>query len=190
MFTCRIILHGDLAELHGGRHTVTRRIAAATTAGDAVAAIGIPHGEVGATRLDGAAADLDSLLRGDALLEVWPAEPLALEDARFLCDTHLGKLARLLRFCGFDTLWDRTLTEPAHGGLARRLLAVRAMRPSVLGRDARRPDLGAGPRGAQAGLTRCCVPQRGHFRRDATRPGGTLSTAPQEHSTRRQPSLV
>ncbi|MEZ5358820.1 MAG: Mut7-C RNAse domain-containing protein [Candidatus Zixiibacteriota bacterium] len=28
---------------------------------------------------------------------------------RFICDDHLGKLARYLRVCGFDTVFDRTM---------------------------------------------------------------------------------
>ena len=52
--------------------------------------------------------------------------PYDLDDPRFVCDLHLGKLARLLRFCGLDTVWDRTLREP---GLA--LLAARQRRTVI-----------------------------------------------------------
>ncbi len=31
----------------------------------------------------------------------------------FICDSHLGRLARLLRLLGFDTLWRLDWTEPA-----------------------------------------------------------------------------
>ena len=31
----------------------------------------------------------------------------------FVCDSHLGRLARLLRLIGFDTLWRLDWTEPA-----------------------------------------------------------------------------
>ncbi len=31
----------------------------------------------------------------------------------FVCDSHLGRLARLLRLMGFDTLWRLDWTEPA-----------------------------------------------------------------------------
>jgi uncharacterized protein with PIN domain len=32
---------------------------------------------------------------------------------RFVCDSHLGRLARLLRLMGWDTLWRVDWTEPA-----------------------------------------------------------------------------
>jgi len=31
----------------------------------------------------------------------------------FVCDSHLGRLARLLRLMGYDTLWQLDWTEPA-----------------------------------------------------------------------------
>lgn len=61
----------------------------------------------------------------------------------FICDAHLGRLARLLRLMGFDTLWRRDWTEPAivrqvvnEGRLAlsrsRSLLCRRELRRSLL----------------------------------------------------------
>jgi len=120
MVTCRFILHGDLPDLVGGRPEVPRRLPAPTSLGDALAALGIPHGEIGRVRRDGATADLGDLLADGACVEAWPAEPRELPDPRFLCDLHLGKLARLLRFCGFDTRWEPDLREPALAGLAGR----------------------------------------------------------------------
>jgi uncharacterized protein with PIN domain len=68
----------------------------------------------------------------------------------FVCDAHLGALARLLRLMGFDTLWRRDWTEPAivrlvvnEGRLAlsrsRSLLCRRELRRSLLVVDDR-PD--------------------------------------------------
>lgn len=65
------------------------------------------------------------------------------EGPRFVCDSHLGRLARLLRLMGWDTLWRLDWTEPAivrqvvnHGRVAlsrsRSLLTRRELRGSVL----------------------------------------------------------
>ena len=113
MVVCRIILHGNLADLAGGRRSVQRLLPGPTTVKDAVEALGVPHVEIGAVALSAATADLATLVADGAELEVWPAQPCDLADPRFVCDLHLGKLARLLRFCGFDTLWDRSWREPA-----------------------------------------------------------------------------
>lgn len=41
----------------------------------------------------------------------FPQKPASLP--AFVCDSHLGRLARLLRLLGFDTLWRLDWTEPA-----------------------------------------------------------------------------
>ncbi|HOX26132.1 MAG TPA: Mut7-C RNAse domain-containing protein [Candidatus Krumholzibacteria bacterium] len=128
MVTCRIILGGDLPDLAGRRRDIHRRLPAPTSIRDALEALGIPHGEIGRILLDGAAASLADLVGDGSRVEAWPAVPADLADPRFLCDLHLGKLVRLLRFCGFDTLWEPGLREAA---LAR--LAVRDRR-TVLSR--------------------------------------------------------
>ena len=128
MIACRIILHGNLTELAGGRRDVVRRLPGPTSIKDAVEALGIPHGEIGIAHRDGEPADLAVVVSDGACIAVWPAQPRDLPDPRFVCDLHLGKLARLLRFCGFDTLWNRSWREPA---LAR--IAVRDQR-TVLSR--------------------------------------------------------
>jgi uncharacterized protein with PIN domain len=120
MVLCRIILHGDLAELTGGRSDVLRRLPHPTSARDAVEALGVPHVELGAVEVDDVPADLAARVSDGARLAVWPAAPHPLADPRFVCDLHLGKLARLLRFCGFDTLWNRRWREPALARLAQR----------------------------------------------------------------------
>lgn len=128
MLTCRIILHGDLPDLVRGRREIERRLPAPASLEDAIEALGIPHTEFGRLTRAGAPAVPGDPVRDGATIEAWPTPPHDLDDARFVCDLHLGKLARLLRFCGFDTVWDRTLREP---GLA--LLAAREGR-AVLSR--------------------------------------------------------
>lgn len=123
MVTCRISLHGDLPELTGGRRHSLRRLPGPTSAKDALEALGVPHGEVGRIEVDGALATFATLIGDGAGVDAWPTEPFPLAQPRFLCDLHLGKLTRLLRFCGFDTAWNPTWREPT---LAR--LAVRNQR--------------------------------------------------------------
>jgi uncharacterized protein len=118
MVTCRITLHGDLPDLAGGRREHERSLPAPTSARDALAALGIPHCEIGAVLLDDRPATLALPIADGARLAAWPARPHALDEPRFLCDLHLGKLARLLRVCGVDTAWDASLREPALARLA------------------------------------------------------------------------
>jgi len=92
---------------------VVRRIRESTSVKDLIEALGVPHCEAGsvfslATRED---IPLDSLTADGDVLEVRGARPRRLADPRFLCDGHLGKLARLLRVMGFDTAWDDSWSE-------------------------------------------------------------------------------
>ena len=41
-----------------------------------------------------------------------------MENHRFICDDHLGKLARYLRVGGFDTVYDRDMTDSGLLGIA------------------------------------------------------------------------
>jgi uncharacterized protein len=114
----RIVLHGNLPDLAGSKAFHERRLPGPTSVRDALEALGLPHGEIGAIQLDGRPASLGALVTGGELLEAWPRAAHRLTDPRFICDQHLGKLARLLRFCGFDTLWERSASEPALARLA------------------------------------------------------------------------
>lgn len=113
MISLTIILHEDLPALVGGRREIRRRLPGAASRKDAIEALDIPHTEIGRVTADGRSAVVDGLAVDGERLEVWPTDPYELEDPRFLCDLHLGKLARLLRFCGFDTDWSRDGREAA-----------------------------------------------------------------------------
>lgn len=124
MLTIEINLVGDLARLPprrwetlppitGAAARFVRRLAAPTTVKDLLEALGVPHGEIGEVAARGRRLEPDHLLTSDLVLTVTPTLPAPLADPRFICDQHLGSLARLLRMLGFDTAWDRTWREPA-----------------------------------------------------------------------------
>ena len=86
---------------------------------DRIERLGVPHTEVAALFIDGQPAALHYLLRGGERVAVYPPTyhiplpsllPPPAGEARFVVDVNLGRLARLLRLMGFDTLyrndWD------------------------------------------------------------------------------------
>jgi len=84
---------------------------------DAIEAIGVPHVEVDVIMINGASVRFSHLLRNGDRVEVWPGfNDLSGSDVihllkkhrgemRYILDVHLGRLARLLRLIGFDTLY-------------------------------------------------------------------------------------
>jgi uncharacterized protein len=75
---------------------------------DLVQSLGIPHTEVGFVRIDTQYSDLSYILQDSAGVEIFPvSSPVSLPGVpRFICDTHLWKLARRLRLLGFNTLFN------------------------------------------------------------------------------------
>ncbi|MGE5343316.1 MAG: Mut7-C RNAse domain-containing protein [Candidatus Omnitrophota bacterium] len=75
---------------------------------DLIQSLRIPHTEVGAIRMNGEWVNASAVLNGDEHLDVFPVEPAPepTEAPSFICDVHLWKLARRLRFLGFDTRFD------------------------------------------------------------------------------------
>lgn len=84
---------------------------------DTIEAQGVPHTEVELILVNGRSVDFTYQLRDDDHVAVYPVfESLditpvlkvrtqPLRTPRFILDVHLGKLARLLRLLGFDTLY-------------------------------------------------------------------------------------
>lgn len=86
------------------------------TVKDAVEALGVPHVEVELILANGESVGFEYRLRDGDRIAVYPVfesldiqellrirrEPL--RQVAFACDAHLGKLARLLRLLGFDTV--------------------------------------------------------------------------------------
>ena len=98
---------------------------------DTIEAIGVPHTEVDVILVDDRSVDFAHRLKGSERVAVYPVferydvssltrlRPAPLRVTRFVADVHLGSLARKLRLLGFDTLWDRELSDPAIIGIAR-----------------------------------------------------------------------
>jgi uncharacterized protein with PIN domain len=127
---------------------------------DMIESLGVPHTEVALILANDAPVDFAYHVRdGDRISVYPPFEHLDLppsvnvqpqpEDARFVCDVHLGRLAAYLRMVGFDTLFpedyrdeelarisseeDRILLTRDRGLLKRRIVrrgySVRATDP-------------------------------------------------------------
>jgi hypothetical protein len=91
---------------------------------DLIESLGVPHTEVDLVLVDGESVDFDYQVQDGDRIAVYPvfesldvapvsrvrSEPL--RNPRFILDVHLGKLARLLRMLGFDTLYDNAWDDP------------------------------------------------------------------------------
>jgi uncharacterized protein with PIN domain len=97
---------------------------------DAIEAIGVPHVEVDLILINGKSVDFSERLSGGERISVYPVfeavditsatrlRPLPLRELKFILDVHLGRLAKYLRLCGFDSLFskffeDREIIETA-----------------------------------------------------------------------------
>jgi uncharacterized protein with PIN domain/sulfur carrier protein ThiS len=84
---------------------------------DLVEALGVPHTEVDLILVNGRSVDFTYIVQDGDRISVYPVfetidispvvrlRPRPLRWSRFVADVHLGKLARLLRLLGFDTLY-------------------------------------------------------------------------------------
>ena len=86
---------------------------------DMIEALGIPHTEVDLILVNGESEDFNYVVQDKDRISVYPAfesldigkvskvRPVPLREIKFVLDMHLGKLARLLRMFGFDTLYQK-----------------------------------------------------------------------------------
>jgi hypothetical protein len=99
---------------------------------DMIESLGVPHAEVSLIVVNGKSVDFSYIVRPDDVVDVYPffdmvelPEKVRLRpilephEARFVLDTHLGRLAAYLRMMGFDTLYrndyaDDELARVAH----------------------------------------------------------------------------
>jgi uncharacterized protein with PIN domain len=97
--------------------------ARAATVKNAIEAVGVPHTEVELVLVNGLSVDFAYRLHDGDRVSVYPKfeafdiAPLLrvrerpLRSTRFIADSHLGGLARLLRMTGFDTLHDNAYAD-------------------------------------------------------------------------------
>ncbi len=90
---------------------------------DAIEALGVPHSEVDLVIVNSFSVSFSYRLRDGDHISVYPvfetlditpivhlrAKPLRV--SRFILDVHLGKLAKYLRLCGFDTFYSRDYSD-------------------------------------------------------------------------------
>lgn len=117
--TATIQVYGALNDFVESKNTnVTYDFNGRPSLKDAIEAIGIPHPEVEEILLNGKVANFDDPLKNGDHLEVfdrYKAENPILSNRigpkKFVLDIHLGKLARLLRLLGFNTLYENDLDD-------------------------------------------------------------------------------
>src|SRR5690348_9509184 len=95
----------------------------AATVKNAIEALGVPHTEVELILVNGRSVDFVYRMRNGDRISVYPTfeafdiqpllrvRPEPLRATRFVADSHLGGLARLLRMAGFDTLYENRRSD-------------------------------------------------------------------------------
>ena len=90
---------------------------------DAFEVLGVPHTEVDMILVNGISVDFSYKLGNEDSVSVYPVfESLdissvthlrerPLRDIKFILDVHLGKLAKYLRLCGFDSYYRKDLID-------------------------------------------------------------------------------
>jgi uncharacterized protein len=120
--TARFKFHAtlnDFLELHRRDTWINYSFVESPAVKDAIEAMGVPHPEVNAIVVNSSAVDFTYKLQSGDEFEVYPnGFPATINlipnynlPYRFVLDVHLGKLARLLRLLGFDTVFDADLSE-------------------------------------------------------------------------------
>jgi uncharacterized protein len=130
-FEVTLQFHGDLTffltrRASNGR--VVRALGEKTSVKDVIESCGVPHTEVDAILCGGVPCGFEFQLTSDVIVDVHSSSAALGVDAahrlqrarvtRFVLDGHLGKLARMLRLLGFDTIYrpdaeDRWLVQIA-----------------------------------------------------------------------------
>ncbi len=94
-----------------------------TSIKDLIESLGVPHTEVDLILVNGKSVSFQYLIKDKDYISVYPVfesfdiaglqklRPKPLRHPRFICDVHLGKLARDLRMLGFDVYYKNNLTD-------------------------------------------------------------------------------
>lgn len=112
-------------------HPITYRFDHSPGIKDPIEALGVPHTEVEQVVVNGRGVDFGYQLRQGDTVSVYPLsvgvdialhKPLRppINSRAFVLDVHLGKLARLMRMLGFDTLYRNDYGDPELVDIAER----------------------------------------------------------------------
>ena len=130
MYKVALTFHGELASLVAGRvhPPVSLTVACGRrSVKDLVESLGVPHSELGVIESAGIEVSPDAVIVRDESFQVhpfsspgvWSVGRHGQEVFQFICDVHLGKLARNLRLLGFDTLYRNDWDDPDLARLSR-----------------------------------------------------------------------
>jgi uncharacterized protein with PIN domain len=115
----------DLLPVERRQVTFVHQFAGRPAVKDLVEALGVPHTEVDMILANGESVDFTYKVGDGDRLAVYPVfeafdigtlarlRPEPLREPRFVLDVHLGRLARLLRLLGFDSLYSNAASEPS-----------------------------------------------------------------------------
>jgi len=90
---------------------------------DMIESLGVPHTEIDLILVNGESVDFNYLVKDQDRISVYPEfesidisniqklRPKPLRKPKFICDVHLGKLARNLRMFGFDVYYENNLND-------------------------------------------------------------------------------
>lgn len=79
---------------------------------DAIEAIGVPHVEVSLIQVNDQTVDFRYHLKNNDVVSVYPLQrKIEGKESKFILDVHLGKLAKYLRMCGFDTAYQNDYND-------------------------------------------------------------------------------
>ncbi len=113
----------DFLEPHQAKRDIPLHFYNHPSVKDLIESFGIPHTEVDLILINGEPAGFEKRINDGDRVSVYPKfESLdissvsvlrgrPLRKVRFILDVHLGKLARYLRLCGFDTLYDNAYED-------------------------------------------------------------------------------
>lgn len=90
---------------------------------DMIESLGVPHTEVDLILVNGVSVKFDYLVKDEDSISVYPVfesfdisvvqhlRPEPLRKPKFILDVHLGKLAKLMRMLGLDTLYENDYND-------------------------------------------------------------------------------